>query len=122
MGGPDPYRHDRVSFKKRTHTLLDKGNQLASLLGAKVYLVIEHPRGTIVYNSDESKEWPPPETKIVSYTLSYKETVFINWHHSRIPSTRLYRGSPRHRKSLLPRIEAKVCLNIFATDPSFSGD
>ncbi|RAH80884.1 hypothetical protein BO86DRAFT_432664 [Aspergillus japonicus CBS 114.51] len=61
MGGPDPGRGDRAIFRKRAGTLVDKAHALASLYGAKVYLVIDHPRATVVYNSVADGQWPPPE-------------------------------------------------------------
>ena len=64
MGGPDPGRHDRVSFNKRARTVLSKAHDLAILCGANVYVLIDHPRGLVTYNS-EDESWPPFDDTIV---------------------------------------------------------
>ncbi|KAL4888217.1 hypothetical protein BDV59DRAFT_206275 [Aspergillus ambiguus] len=63
MGGPDPGRKDRTTFRKRAQTLLSKSHELASVSGAKVYLVIDHPRAQIVYNSQD-EQWPPRDEEL----------------------------------------------------------
>ena len=62
MGGPDPGRERRMTFKKRTRTVVKKAHELATLSGANVYLIIDHPRATVAYNSveDERRHCPPP--------------------------------------------------------------
>ncbi|KAJ5084789.1 hypothetical protein NUU61_009368, partial [Penicillium alfredii] len=61
MGGPDPQRKERVKFQRRSQTLLAKSRELATLCGADVYLFINHPRDTFVYNSADDCSWPPPD-------------------------------------------------------------
>ncbi|KAE8397423.1 hypothetical protein BDV37DRAFT_265622 [Aspergillus pseudonomiae] len=51
MGGPDPGRYERTTFRKRTGTLLSKAHELAARSGANVYVIIYHPRAIVVYNS-----------------------------------------------------------------------
>lgn len=58
-------------FNKRAPTLVTKAHELAAFCGAKVYLVIDHPRATVVYNSTENTEWPPPDDKLVQYNPVY---------------------------------------------------
>lgn len=67
MGGPDPGRQQRMSFNKRTSTMLRKSHELATLCGANVYLIIDHPRATLAYNSveEEGRQWPPPNEFLV---------------------------------------------------------
>ena len=71
MGGPDPGRENRMTFKKRTRTLIKKAHELAALSGANVYFIIDHPRATVVYNSveDERRHWPPPDEFLVELFL-----------------------------------------------------
>ena len=71
MGGPDPGREGRMTFKKRARTILKKAHELAALSGANVYFIIDHPRATVVYNSveDERRHWPPPDEFLVDLFL-----------------------------------------------------
>ncbi|CAG8887459.1 unnamed protein product [Penicillium egyptiacum] len=57
----DPHRKDRARYNKRTHTLISKAHELATLCNADVYLIMSHPRGTTVYNSAADPNWPPPD-------------------------------------------------------------
>ena len=67
MGGPDPGRERRMTFKKRTRTLIKKAHELATFSGADVYFVIHHPRATLAYNSvqEERRHWPPADELLV---------------------------------------------------------
>lgn len=65
MGGPDPDRSERASFNTRNRTVLRKAHELATLCGADVYVFIDHPRATTVYNSVENAHWPPPDGSLV---------------------------------------------------------
>lgn len=65
MGGPDPGRHERASFNKRNRTMFRKAHELATLCGANVYVFIDHPRATTVYNSVENAHWPLPDELLV---------------------------------------------------------
>ena len=69
MGGPDPGRERRMTFKKRTRTVVKKAHELATLSGANVYFIIDHPRATVAYNSveDEGRHWPPPDEFLVQF-------------------------------------------------------
>ena len=71
MGGPDPGREGRMTFKKRACTVIKKAHELAALSGANVYFIIDHPRATVVYNSveDERRHWPPPDEFLVELFL-----------------------------------------------------
>jgi hypothetical protein len=66
MGGPDPGRYERSTFQKRTGTLLSKAHELAARSGASVYLMIDHPRAAVVYNSVGDGVWPGPNESLVS--------------------------------------------------------
>jgi len=78
MGGPDPGRQERTSFTKRTTTLLRKSHELVTLCGAKVYLIIDHPRATLTYNSEEKgRQWPPPDELLVKSNLSPKSNYAL---------------------------------------------
>lgn len=69
MGGPDPGRESRMTFKKRTRTLIKKAHELATFSGANVYFVIHHPRATVAYNSvqEEGRHWPPADELLVFF-------------------------------------------------------
>lgn len=88
MGGPDPGRQERTSFTKRTTTLLRKSHELVTLCGAKVYLIIDHPRASLAYNSveEEGRQWPPPDELLVKRILSPKSNHFLA---DRVPGTPL---------------------------------
>ncbi|KAE8371113.1 hypothetical protein BDV26DRAFT_276747 [Aspergillus bertholletiae] len=73
MGGADPGKSNRDKFLKRKRTLLHKSYELAEKCQAKVYLIIEHPRGTTVYNSVEDGSWPPPDG-VLHRTISIHRT------------------------------------------------
>ncbi|RDH26989.1 hypothetical protein BDQ94DRAFT_154720, partial [Aspergillus welwitschiae] len=60
MGGPDPGKSDRDKFWKRKQTLINKAYEMVELCHANVYLIIEHPRGTTIFNSVDNNSWPPP--------------------------------------------------------------
>ncbi|KAK9604831.1 hypothetical protein V6Z93_002780 [Aspergillus fumigatus] len=60
MGGSDPGKSDRDKISKRKKTAIHKAFELADLCHAKVFLLIEHPRGTTIFNSVEDHSWPPP--------------------------------------------------------------
>ncbi|KAJ5120837.1 uncharacterized protein N7515_010225 [Penicillium bovifimosum] len=64
MGGPDPKRNSRLQFNRRSRTLKAKAHELAKLCYADVYLVINHPRGSFVYDSVSDKVWPPNDDKL----------------------------------------------------------
>ena len=60
MGGPDPGRRQRMPFAKRTSTMRRKAHELATLSGADVYVIIDHPRATVIYNSAKDGSHSPP--------------------------------------------------------------
>jgi hypothetical protein len=70
MGGPDPGRHERKTFKKRHSTLLRKAHELAALSGANVYVMIDHPRATVEYNSVGDRNWIPSNENLVGVHAS----------------------------------------------------
>lgn len=77
MGGPDPGRQQRMTFTKRSRTMLKKAHELATLSGANVYFIIDHPRATVSYNSvEEGRHWPPPDELLVSL-LKPKSNKFL---------------------------------------------
>ena len=57
-------------FQKRTRTVVKKAHVLATLSGANVYFIIDHPRATVAYNSveDEGRHWTPP---LMSFWYSF---------------------------------------------------
>lgn len=58
--------------------MLKKAHELATLSGANVYFIINHPRATVAYNSmeEEGRHWPPPDELLVSL-LKPKSNQFI---------------------------------------------
>ncbi|KAJ5475414.1 hypothetical protein N7539_007701 [Penicillium diatomitis] len=57
MGGPDPNRNSRVRFVRRSQTLKNKAQELAKTCNARVYLMVDHPKGSFVYKSDNNSAW-----------------------------------------------------------------
>lgn len=53
-----------ASFNKRARTVLSKAHDLAALCGAKVYVLIDHPRGLVAYSSQDVS-WPPFDDAMV---------------------------------------------------------
>lgn len=70
MGGSDPGKADRDKISKRKKTAIHKAFELADLCYAKVFLLIEHPRGTTIFNSVEDHSWPPPSLVPASNPLT----------------------------------------------------
>lgn len=46
--------------------MLKKAHELATLSGANVYFIIDHPRATVTYNSVEGRHWPPSDEILVN--------------------------------------------------------
>ncbi|KAJ5956315.1 hypothetical protein N7501_010594 [Penicillium viridicatum] len=63
-GGPDPNRNSRVKFTRRSYTLKTKAHELAKFCDTDIYLVINHQRGSFVYNLVDNKLWPPSDKKL----------------------------------------------------------
>ena len=78
MGGPDPGRENRMTFQKRTCTILKKAHELATFSGADVYFIIHHPCATVAYNSvqEEGRHWPPADELLVDLFEAHVEAVF----------------------------------------------
>ncbi|THC87638.1 hypothetical protein EYZ11_012919 [Aspergillus tanneri] len=88
MGGPDPDGAERRSFQKRSRTLLGKAHDLAALRQARVYVVIDHPRATVVYNSVEGIQWPPSDENFESRYPDVHRLSFTDMERAReIPDT-----------------------------------
>ncbi|KAE8371295.1 hypothetical protein BDV26DRAFT_134973 [Aspergillus bertholletiae] len=79
MGGPDPNRRQRTSFKNRTSTLIKKALNVAGTLRADVYLVIRHPRATVAYNSTKGGNWPPADNELESFLSRLGAVVFFQY-------------------------------------------
>ena len=98
MGGPDPGRENRMTFKKRTRTLIKKAHELATFSGADVYFVIHHPRATLAYNSvqEERRHWPPADELLVflfSFSFGLKP-MSPSWQAQERHHPRLQRIAP----------------------------
>ncbi|KAE8308577.1 hypothetical protein RU639_013145 [Aspergillus parasiticus] len=83
MGGPDPGRHERKTFRKRSGTLLGKAHELAALSGANVYVIIDHPRATVEYNSVGNRNWLPSDENLESIYPSLQRLSFADMEKAR---------------------------------------
>ncbi|CAP80028.1 Pc12g04010 [Penicillium rubens Wisconsin 54-1255] len=75
--GPDPYRNSRVKFARRSHTLKVKAYKLTKFYNTDIYVVVNHQRGSFVYNSVEDRSWPPNDKKLL-LGRSYLHRLFTN--------------------------------------------
>jgi len=56
----------REKFRKRSSSWFRKGNELAQVTGADIYIVIRHGNKYYTYKSTDRPGWPPSEQDIVS--------------------------------------------------------
>jgi SRF-type transcription factor (DNA-binding and dimerisation domain) len=56
----------REKFRKRSSSWFRKGNELAQMTGADIYIVICHGNKYYTYKSTDRPGWPPSEQDIVS--------------------------------------------------------
>ena len=56
----------REKFRKRSSSWFRKGNELAQMTGADIYIVIRHGNKYYTYKSTDRPGWPPSEQDIVS--------------------------------------------------------
>lgn len=87
MGGPDPGGPDRTTFQKRSKTVLKKADELATFCGADVYLIIDHPRATMAYNSVRDRHWPPPDEFLVNVLKPKSNQFQVDKVPGKLPSS-----------------------------------
>ena len=56
----------REKFRKRSSSWFRKGNELAQMTGADIYIVIRQGNKYYTYKSTDQPGWPPSEQDIVS--------------------------------------------------------
>ena len=56
----------REKFRKRSPSWFKKGNELAQMTGAEIYMVALHRNKYSTYKSTDRPGWPPSEQDIVS--------------------------------------------------------
>ncbi|KAE8306167.1 hypothetical protein BDV41DRAFT_559517 [Aspergillus transmontanensis] len=54
-------------FNKTVTTIVDRAFELSLFHDCKVYVLVEHSRGSLVFNSVDDHSWPLSDMSLVSY-------------------------------------------------------